>query len=112
MNVESAIQTIIESSQIHAEESTNGNYKTANKNFDLIQKAVNFLRENNAIEKLKELLLYDNIDVKISAATYLLKHNEPEAVAVLQEIALKSNPFQSFNAEMILQEWKKGNITL
>lgn len=111
-NNESAIGTIVDSAQKHSIASENGDFKTANKNYDLIKKAVEYLRKHNGIDELKGLLTHTEISVKIAASSYLLKHFEREAVKVLEEIANKSIPHKSFDAKMILQEWKKGNLDL
>ncbi len=111
-DIESAINTIIESSKKHAFASESGDYKIANRNYDLIQKAVGYLREHNGIDKLKELLSNSEVSVRVVAASFLLKHSEQEATSALEEIASKSIPHQSFNAQMILQEWRKGNLNL
>lgn len=111
-NLDSAINIIIESSQKHAQATETGDYKTANKNYYLIKKGVTYLRENDGIEKLKELLTYNETSVKVWVASYLLKHDEHLAVTVLEEIASKSIPHQSFDAKMVLQEWRKGNLNI
>ena len=111
-NIELVISTIIDSSKKHAIASENGEYKIANKNFDIVKKAVVYLRENNGINNLKQLLTYDDESVKLMAATYLLKHFEKESIDVIENIAFQTISNQSFNAKMILQEWYKGNINL
>ena len=111
-NLDEAINTIIESSQQHSHAIETGDYKTANKNYELIQKAVIYLRQNDGIEKLTGLLTYNDIGVKVVAASYLLKHVENQAVTVLEEIESKSIPHHSFTAELVLQEWRKGKLNL
>lgn len=111
-NIESAINTVIESSKKHAFASNTGDYKTANKHFDLTKKAINYLRENDGIVQLKELLVHSEVSVRVMVASYLLKHFEHEAILVLEEIASKSIPIQSLDAKMVLQEWRKGNLKL
>ena len=111
-SIQEAIEAIIESSQKHADASQTGDYKTANKNYDLVDKAVLYLRENNGIEYLKELLNFDNISVKVVAASYLLKNADKNALTILEEIASKSYPHNSYTASMVLQEWKNGRLNL
>jgi hypothetical protein len=111
-SAEEAINTVIESSKNHANATDTGDYKTANKNYDVLKKAVTYLRENNETEKLKELLKYNDISVKVAAASYLLKNADQEAIAVLKEIASQSIPHHSFTAKLVLQEWQKGKLNL
>jgi hypothetical protein len=111
-SIESAINTIIDASQKHSYATEIGDYKTANKNYDIIQKAVIYLRANDGVYKLRELLTHSQVSVRVAAASFLLKHFEQEAIGVLEEIASKSIPHQSFNAQMVLQEWRNGNLAL
>lgn len=111
-NKDEAIKAIIESSQMHAQASQTGDYKTANKNYHVINKAVVYLIENGGIEKLKELLTYTDVSVKVWVASYLIKQDDQQAVSVLEEIAFKSIPFHSSDARLVLQEWRKGNLNL
>ncbi len=111
-DIKSAINTIITSSQRHALASQEGDYKTANKNYDLMQKAVNFLRTNNGNDKLMELLKHEDVNVRVAAASFLLKHSEKQAIDVLEATTAMSIPNTSFNAKMVLQEWRNGNLNL
>jgi hypothetical protein len=111
-NLESAINTIIESSKKHASATDSGDYKTANKNYAIIKKAVTYLRENDGIEKLEELLLHADVSVRIWAASYLLRDSEKQAIPILEEIESKSIPHHSFAARLVLQGWKKGTLNL
>jgi hypothetical protein len=111
-NSESAINAIIESSKRHSDATDIGDYKTANKNYNVIQKAVTYLRENDGLSELKNLLTNDEISVKVWVATFLLKHYEQDAVTVLEDVAKKSIPQHSFNAKMVLQEWRNGRLNM
>jgi hypothetical protein len=112
MNIESAINIIIDSSKKYALAGESGDYKTVNKNYDLIRNSINFLREHDGLPQLKQLLEYNDISVRIVAASFLLKHFESDAILVLKEIVSKSIPIQSFEAKMILQQWQKVNLNL
>jgi predicted TIM-barrel enzyme len=49
--------------------------------------------------------------VRSHAATALLPIDEAPALAVLEEVAkLRRMPIVSFNAEMVLQEWRAGRL--
>jgi hypothetical protein len=111
-DIEEAIKVIIESSQKHANATLTGDYKIANKNYYLIKNAVDFLIGNDGIEKLRELLTYNDVSVKVWAASFLLKKDDQKAVAVLQEIESKSIPHHSFDAKILLQEWRKRKLNL
>lgn len=49
-----------------------GDYKVANKNYDIVAKAVAFLKERNEVDKLLNFLTHSSVGVRMSAATYLL----------------------------------------
>ena len=63
-------------------------------------------------EKLQELLTYNQVSVKVWVASFLLKYDNQQAVAILQEIESKSIPHHSFDARILLQEWQKGKPNL
>ena len=52
----------------------------------------------------------NNLSVRIWAAYALLHVNTPKAVKALKEIVKNDSGIMGFNAEMTLDEFKKGNI--
>ena len=52
----------------------------------------------------------NNLSVRIWAAYALLHVNTPKAVKALKEIVKTDSGIMGFNAEMTLDEFKKGNI--
>lgn len=111
-DVNVAVNVIIAASQKHAQAIETGDYKIANKNYDRTRKAVAYLRENGGIENLKNLLNHKETSVRLAAVTFLLKHHEAQAKAVLEEIVSASIPHQSFSAKLVLQEWRNGNLNM
>lgn len=111
-NNNSAIETLIDSANKHSNASEMGDYKSANKNFTLIQKAVYYLRENDGINKLEELLNHKDISVRLAAASYFLAHNADKAILILENIVRQKIPHKSFEAKMVLDEYRKGNLKI
>lgn len=107
-NSNEAIDAIITSSKMHALATDKGDYKMANKNYSIVSKAYNYLKENGEINKLETLINYDDTSVKIAVASFLVKDSNPKAVLVLKEIASKSIPHHSFAAQILLQQLKEG----
>ena len=107
---EDAIKTIIESSEKHAEATDTGDYKTCNKNYTFIKKSVDYLMENGEIDSLRELLNCDSVSVKLWVASFLIRLNEEKAIQVVESIASQSIRHHSFGAQVLLEEWKKGNL--
>ena len=109
-NTEKAIDTIIDASVKHAQATETGDYKTANKNYHLINNAITYLLENKNTEELEKLLIHDETSVKVWVASYLIKQGDQHAIAVLEQIASQSIPDQSFDAKILLQQWREGKL--
>jgi hypothetical protein len=109
-NSKEAINTIITSAQKHTYATDNGDYKTANKNYDLVVEAVDYLKKNNELDKLKDLITHNEISVKVAVASFLIKYSDPQAIAILEEIASKAIPHHSFTAQILLKQWNGKKI--
>jgi hypothetical protein len=109
-NIEAAINAITKSSIIHAQATEKGDYKTANKNYHIIKDAIDYAKANGGSKQISELLEGEEVSVKVWVASFLLKEGETKSIRILEEIASKSIPLHSFNARMVLQEWKQGKI--
>jgi trans-aconitate methyltransferase len=109
-DIDTALEVFKEAAKVHGEATETGNYKLGNKNYDLIVKAVAYLKELNQTAQLYQLLDNINLSVRIWAATYLLPVDEKDALKVLDE-ASKGKGIISLNAELTIQEWKKGHLT-
>ena len=110
-DVNTALFMFEEAATSHAESTEIGDYKEANKNYNKIKDAVLFLKEGNEIDKLIGFLNHSSIGVRMAAATYLLFKYEREAKKALLEISKSSN-IHGLTAEMILSEWRNGNLQL
>lgn len=71
--------------------------------------ALKFLKSQNKIDYLHGYLNHPSIGVRLEAATYLLSSYEEDAVKVLEEIK-NTEEFHSFTAEIVLKEWRSGNL--
>jgi hypothetical protein len=110
-NTETALLQFIEAATKHAEATEQGDYKTVNKSYAIIVKAITFLKEQNEIEKLSEFLSHSSVGVRMWAATYLLPVLENEGLRVLKQIAGETG-IHSFTAKITLSEWEKGSLKL
>ena len=106
-----AVDQFVEAAGKHAEATETGDYKTGNKQYNLIVKAVSFLKEDNTLNKLESLLIHPSVGVRLWSATYLLPLNEEEASKALKKI-INGNDIHSFTAKTTLEEWGKGNLRL
>jgi hypothetical protein len=108
-DTDDALKFFKEASMTHAEATENGDYKTANKSYDRIEKAVTFLKSKNETHRLIEYFFDPSVGVRLWSAYYLLPTNTKKACDVLEEIA-KGTDIHSLTAKTTVSEWKKGNL--
>lgn len=111
-NKDEALNVFISSSINQAKATEEGDYKTGNKNYDKIVVVAKYLKDNNYLLDLEKLLEHENVGVRIWASTYLLEVAENEAKQSLLSIKRMNIPHHSFTAEITLEEWNSGNLTL
>ena len=110
-SVEEALEIFEKSAVLYSNALTKGNSRTANKNFDICINCVLYLHEHGQIKKLHPLLKHEDPGVRLKSACILLPFYRQESENVLSEIANGNYyPLTSFNAEMTLVQWKKGNL--
>ncbi len=107
---EDAIALFVDSCKKNALYNEIGNNKQANKSYFLIVESVEYLRENSLIFELKQFLNNNDYLLRLWSATFLLRHFEDESIFVLEDIASKQIRNISFDAKMVLQEWRNGNL--
>ena len=110
-DTKTALEKFEEAAAKHAEATEQGDYRTANKCYAVIAKAMLFLKEQNELQQLSVLLNHGSVGVCGWAATYLLPIKEREAIQVLEQIAGGAG-IHSFTAKTTLSEWQKGNLKL
>ncbi len=106
-----AILKFEEAATNHAEATEKGDYKTANKNYAVIIKSITFLKEQDELQKLSELLNHGSIGVRLWAAAHLLPVSESEGLRILKQIAGEDG-IHSLTAKTTISEWQKGNLKL
>lgn len=109
-NLEEALICFKENAIIHGECTQNGDYKRGNKSHKNIINAIKYISAEHKYEIIEPLLEDNNLSVRIWAAYALLHVNTPKAVKALKEIVKTDSGIMGFNAEMTLDEFKKGNI--
>lgn len=97
----------------HGQATKTGDYKAANRNHDKLIALVPQIRACGSEGQAALLALTRDQDdaVVCWAATHVLSFDEKQATAVLDELSKKPGPM-GFNAKMVLQQWKKGQLIL
>lgn len=108
-DIETAFSIFEEASIKQAEATEEGDYKTGNKHHSKIAKAAEYIKSEDAVERLRQFLSHSSIGVRMWAACYLLPVDQKEGERVLKEIA-KSSGIHALTADTTLTEWKKGNL--
>lgn len=88
-----------------------GDFDKQNKNTAILRKVRIKIKENNSIyvKSLEQLLEHENDYVKLKSAYDLLPILTVKAEKTLMELSNRKG-LLGFEAEMILQEWKIGNL--
>lgn len=96
---------------IYGKETDLGNSRKINRAFDKFINAYVDLKQNKdvAISLLNQYLNNENDYVSMICASFLLEFEEDKAIKKLEEIS-KRNGFCAFEAEITLEEWKKGAL--
>lgn len=95
----------------HAEATLNGDFKSGNKLYAILVKAIKFLKDENELTALLTFLNHNSAGVRSWAATYLLPVKEKEAVITLEDLVKRAD-IHSLDAETTLNEWRNGNLKL
>ena len=87
-----------------------GNYKVGNKSAKSIYESIVFLKANHQIDLLKPFLFEGNENLRIWSARALIHSYSSLCLKVLQDIASTSKGIHGLDAEMVISEYKNGNI--
>lgn len=111
MEISKLINRFVTASIGHGEATRDGDYRSANRCFNIKTEVVSKLDELERRAALLELLDHQSSFVRCAAAARTLKIDEERATATLEELS-KEPGLVGFDAEMILKEWRKGNLEL
>jgi len=97
----------------HGIANATGSFRSGNKDADLMLSIYKELSHRGLKSQTKLLCLLDDADssVKAWAATHSLNFAAPAALATLKSLVSEEG-LAGFNAEMVLKEWKKGNLRI
>jgi hypothetical protein len=108
-NIES-LSAFINAAIKHGDATESGDYKSANKAYAQIINAKDDLKNAGKLKLLFELLNHTSISVRLWAAREMLPYYKDESIKVLRDIT-KLNNIYSLDADTVISEWQKGNLT-
>lgn len=94
----------------HGEATRAGDSARSNRSYNELAAIYRSLRERGEREQLLPLLESDDPAVRSWAAAHALEFSPERAVSVLNALALNPPSPESLNAQMTLQEWKRGRL--
>ena len=111
----SLVRAFAEAAALNGRATDAANYRDGNRKHDIAMKAYRELRRRGvaAQDELRALLSDENPWVRYWAAVVVLEYACDEAASVLERLAeTQESPALRFNAELVLSEWRKGNLSL
>ena len=89
-----------------------GNSKMGNRQYNIIKSCYLALKKLDQLDNMVGLLEHENPYVRLWAASYMLPIAPIKSEGALKELStLKGKPV-AFSAQMTLQEWRKGTLSL
>lgn len=110
--LEELVARYAEHARIHGEAQLAGDYKSANRNYKYIIRALELLSKNRERLQLVPLLRHSDASVRTWAATHLLPLREELARQTLEIVVKEKIPIISHDASKVLEEWDKGTLTI
>jgi hypothetical protein len=111
-DVRDLLARYVEAASLHGEATLEGDSQTANKQFDILYNVFMDIKSlgKQGRDGLLTLFEHPNPSVRCWAATHSLIYKERLAKRVLKKIQNSEANIIGFNAEMVLQEWQRGNL--
>jgi HEAT repeat protein len=87
-----------------------GDSKTGNRHYKIISSVYEFLKDNNRLDELVDLLEHEDPYVRLWASSYVLQIVPEKAEKTLEEISRIKSVMAGFSAKITLDEWHKGTL--
>lgn len=110
-NINDLIAVYEENARNHGNATLTGGSKKANSSYDnMIDALKDIYSLDSSGQLFLELLKNESESVRLWSATHALFINESLALSTLEDLA-NGTGVQSFSASMVVDEWKKGNLS-
>ncbi len=111
---EKLVMAFAEAAALSGAASDAGDYRNANRQHDSATEIYRELRRRGLIaqQRLLSLLVHHNPWVRYWAAVVALEFAPDEAAPVLATLTESHSPPLRLNANVVLTEWRKGNLKL
>jgi len=112
-DAESIVREYIEAADRHGSATDNGDFRSANKAYKAIIRALHDLDDVDQVGRHRLVQAFDhpNLHVRVWAATHLLRIRPERAIAALTQIAA-GRGLAALDAEIVLSEWHKGTLQI
>ena len=110
--IEELVAKYAEHARVHGEAQLAGDYKSANRSYKYIIRALGLLNQSGKRLQLLPLLQHSDASVRTWAATHLLPFREELARQTLETVVMENIPIISHDAAKVLEEWDKGTLTV
>lgn len=113
MGLEQLVEQFAQHVQAETEAGARGDAQTANRHVDKYLAVFDELRAQGDAgrDALAVLLKHPRMDIRVTAAVFLLRHRTAEAKSVLEEAA-KGKGMVPFEAQQALLRWEEGTWAL
>jgi hypothetical protein len=113
MRLEQLVEQFAQHVQAETEAGMRGDAQTANSHADKYLSVFDMLRAHGDTgrDALVVLLRHPRMDIRVTAAVFLLRHRTAEAKAILEEAA-KGKGMVPFEAQQALKRWEEGTWAL
>jgi hypothetical protein len=105
-----ALEQFVKGAEKHEDAMSKNDPATASEGAHQLMAAFRIIKKlDPSLSDLKSLLEHENVSVRSAAAARLLPIDEQLALPILEEIE-KQKGRAGFNAHMVIQQWKKGEL--
>jgi Domain of unknown function (DUF2019) len=105
------VDIFVKAAVSHGDATLNGDYRKCNEAYSVIEGVfVELKNRGRAKDVLADSLTDNELSVRLWASSYLLQYLPEESAKVLRDISNNYSGILRLNAEMVLEQWEKGEL--